>query len=64
MMEEGEDVVEPINKLRTLAGQLDDVRAPVNESDLVIPLFRSLRDSLQLLITVLESRADTLTGSW
>ena len=60
-MEEGDDVVEPINKLRTLAEQLDDVRAPVNESDLVIPLFRSLRDCLQLLITVLESRADTLT---
>ena len=64
MMEEGDDVVEPINKLRMLAEQLDDVRAPVNESDLVIPLFRSLRDCLQLLITVLESRADTLTGSW
>ena len=60
-MEEGDDVVEPINKLRMLAEQLDDVRAPVNESDLVIPLFRSLRDSLQLFITVLESRADTLT---
>ena len=34
MLEEGDDVVEPINKLRTLAEQLDDLRAPVSESRL------------------------------
>ena len=61
MMEEGDDVLEHINKLKTLAKQLDAVGAPVSEDDLVITLLGSLSDSFQFLITALESRATTLT---
>jgi len=61
MMDEGDDVLAHINKLKTLAEQLDAVGAPVNEDDLVITLLGSLSESYQFLITALESRADTLT---
>ena len=61
MMEEGDDVLSHINKLKTLAEQLDAVGAPVSEDDLVITLLGSLSESYQFLITALESRADTLT---
>ncbi|KAG3215583.1 Retrovirus-related Pol polyprotein from transposon TNT 1-94 [Phytophthora cactorum] len=62
MMEEGDDVLEHINKVKTLAEQLDAVGAPVSEDDLVITLLGSLSESYQFLITALESRADSL--SW
>ena len=61
MMEEGEDVLMHINKVKTLAEQLDAVGAPVSEDDLVITLLGSLSESYQFLITALESRSDTLT---
>ncbi|GMG39212.1 unnamed protein product [Aspergillus oryzae] len=61
MMEEGDDVLEHINKIKTLAEQLDAVNAPVSEDDLVITLLASLSESYQFLITALESRADSLT---
>ncbi|KAF1316242.1 Integrase catalytic core protein, partial [Globisporangium splendens] len=61
MMEDGDDVLQHINKLKTLAEQLDAVGAPVSEEDLVITLLGSLSESYQFLITALESRADTLT---
>uniref|UniRef100_A0AAV1V3B1 Polyprotein n=1 Tax=Peronospora matthiolae TaxID=2874970 RepID=A0AAV1V3B1_9STRA len=62
MMGEGDDVVEHINRLKTLAEQLDAVGAPVSEDDLIITLLASLSESYQFLITALESRADSL--SW
>ena len=62
MMEEDDDVLQHINKLKTLAEQLEAVGAPVCEDDLVITLLGSLNDSYQFLITALESRSDTL--SW
>uniref|UniRef100_A0AAV1T0V2 CCHC-type domain-containing protein n=1 Tax=Peronospora matthiolae TaxID=2874970 RepID=A0AAV1T0V2_9STRA len=62
MMGEGDDVLEHINRLKTLAEQLDAVGAPVSEDDLVITLLASLSESYQFLITALESRADSL--SW
>ncbi|KAG3058277.1 hypothetical protein PI125_g25259 [Phytophthora idaei] len=61
MMEEGDDVLEHINKVKTLAEQLDAVGAPVSEDDLVITLLASLSESYQFLITALESRAASLT---
>ncbi|KAF1318429.1 Integrase catalytic core protein, partial [Globisporangium splendens] len=61
MMEDGDDVLQHINKLKTLAEQLDAVGAPVSEEDLVITLLGSLSESYQFLITALESRSDTLT---
>ncbi|CAI5720381.1 unnamed protein product [Peronospora destructor] len=62
IMEEGDDVLSHINKLKTLAEQLEAVGAPVCEDDLVITLLGSLSESCQFLITALESRSDTL--SW
>ncbi|KAG3231278.1 hypothetical protein PI124_g23628 [Phytophthora idaei] len=47
MMEEGDDVLEHINKIKTLAEQLDAVGAPVSEGDLVIALLGSLSESYQ-----------------
>src|SRR5512145_3349195 len=61
MMEEGDDVLAHINKLKTLAEQLDAVGAPVSDDDLVITLLGSLSESYQFLTTALESRSDTLT---
>ncbi|GMF53071.1 unnamed protein product [Phytophthora fragariaefolia] len=61
MMAEGDGVLEHINKIKTLAEQLDAVGAPVSEDDLVITLLASLNESYQFLITALESRADSLT---
>ena len=61
-MDDGDDVLQHINKLKTLAEQLDAVGAPVSEDDLVITLLGSLSDSFAFLITALESRADSL--SW
>ncbi|KAG2885998.1 hypothetical protein PC119_g23519 [Phytophthora cactorum] len=61
MMDEGDGVLEHINKIKTLAEQLDAVGAPVSEDDLVITLLGSLSESYQFLITALESRADSLT---
>lgn len=54
-------MLEHINKLKSLADQLAAVDARVSENDFVITLLGSFRDSFQLLITPLESRADTLT---
>ncbi|GMF64825.1 unnamed protein product [Phytophthora fragariaefolia] len=61
MMAEGDGVLEHINKIKTLAEQLDAVGAPVSEDDLEITLLASLNESYQFLITALESRADSLT---
>ncbi|KAF1323245.1 Copia proteinlike, partial [Globisporangium splendens] len=60
MKDEGDGVLEQINKLKTLAEQLEAVGAPVSEDDLVIALLGSLSESYQFLITALESHADTL----
>ncbi|KAG2758788.1 hypothetical protein Pcac1_g29115 [Phytophthora cactorum] len=57
MMDEGDGVLEHINKIKTLAEQLDAVGAPVSEDDLVITLLGSLSESYQFLITALESKS-------
>uniref|UniRef100_A0AAV1TV20 Uncharacterized protein n=1 Tax=Peronospora matthiolae TaxID=2874970 RepID=A0AAV1TV20_9STRA len=51
MMDEGDDVLKHINKLKSLAEQLDAVGAPVSEDDLVITLLGSLSESYQFLFT-------------
>uniref|UniRef100_A0AAV1V2D2 Uncharacterized protein n=1 Tax=Peronospora matthiolae TaxID=2874970 RepID=A0AAV1V2D2_9STRA len=48
-MGEGDDVLEHINKLKTLAEQLDAVAAPVSEDDLVVTPLASLSESYQFL---------------
>ena len=57
----GEAVMKHINKLNTLANQLDEVGVPGSEDDLVITLLASLFESYQFMITFLESRSDSLT---
>ena len=61
MMEEGDDVLSHINKLKTIAEPLEPVGAPVCEDDLVITLLGSLSDSYQLLITSRPFRNAILT---
>ena len=41
MMEEGDDVLQHTNKIKTLAEHLGAVGAPVSEDDLVATLFAS-----------------------
>ncbi|CAI5724827.1 unnamed protein product [Peronospora destructor] len=62
MMDDGDDMQEHINKLKTLAEQLDAAGPPVSEDDLVITLLSSLWESYQFLITALESHTH-LRGS-
>ena len=45
MIVEGDDVLSHINKLKTLADQLEAVRAPVYKDDLAITFFGSPNDS-------------------
>ncbi|CEG47180.1 Zinc finger, CCHC-type [Plasmopara halstedii] len=59
-MEEGEDVLEYIIKIKTRARQLDAVDALASEDDLVIVLIASLSESYAFLFRALESRADSL----
>ena len=61
MMDEGNDVLQHINKIKILAEQLDAVYAPVSEDDLVITLLASLIESYAFLIKALESRSDSLS---
>eukprot|EP00794_Sanderia_malayensis_P005845 gene5845-6544_t len=58
---ESERMIDHINKLRSLAEQLDSVGAPVSEDDQVATLLCSLPDSYANLNVALESRADSLT---
>lgn len=44
MIEEGDDVLGHIHKLKTLAEQLEAVEAPVCEDDLLLTLLGSLSD--------------------
>ncbi|KAJ0389234.1 hypothetical protein ATCC90586_011467 [Pythium insidiosum] len=62
-MEDTDDVLQHVNKLKTLAKQLDAIGAPVSEDDLVITQLGGLNESYLFLITALESRSDTLATS-
>ena len=61
MMSDSNTMIDHINKLRSLAKQLDSVGAPVSAEDQVATLLCSLPDSYGNLIVALESRADDLT---
>ena len=61
MMSDSDTMIDHINKLRSLAEQLDSVGAPVSAEDQVATLLCSLQDSYGNLIVALESRADDLT---
>ena len=55
-MAPGENMMEHINKLKSLAEQLESVEEPVLDDDQVATLLCSLPDSYSKLIVVLESR--------
>eukprot|EP00794_Sanderia_malayensis_P010763 gene10763-11913_t len=60
-MSDGDKMIDHINKLRSLAEQLDSVGAPISEEDQVMTLLSSLPDSYENLIVALESRSDDLS---
>ena len=60
-MAESDAMLEHINRMKSLAGQLESVGAAVTEDDQVATLLCSLPDSYCNLIIALESRAEDLT---
>ena len=60
-MAESGAMLEHINRMKSLAGQLESVGATVTEEDQVATLLCSLPDSYNNLIIALESRAEDLT---
>jgi len=60
-MAESDAMLEHINRMKSLAGQLESVGAAVTEDDEVATLLCSLPDSYSDLIIALESRAEDLT---
>ena len=60
-MAESDTMLEHINKMKSLAGQLESVGAPMTEDDQVATLLCSLPDSYSNLIIVFGNRADEFT---
>ena len=54
-MEEGEDLVAHINKVKALASQIAVIDMPLREADVVMSLLSSLPESYGRLITAMES---------
>jgi transposase InsO family protein len=59
--EEGDTMITHINKVKTMAEQLDAIGAPVKADDVVMTLLSSLPTSYDNLIVALESRSDDLS---
>ena len=59
-MEEGEKMLDHINKVKVMAQQLEAIGAQVNDEDLVTTVLYSLPQSFDQLIISLEARADDL----
>ena len=58
-MEKGQDMVEHINQIKTLAEHLEAIDDAIAEKVIVILLVSSLPDEYNYLITALETLADT-----
>ena len=56
-MQEEDDLLDHINKVKALADELACLEAPVTEGDVVMTLLESLPPSYEFLITALERRA-------
>jgi hypothetical protein len=54
-MEEGDDLLDHVNKVKALADQLAYLEVPVREEDIVMTLLESLPASYEFLITALET---------
>jgi transposase InsO family protein len=55
-MQENEDMLDHINKVKALADQLACLEVPVTDGDMVMTLLESLPPSYEYLITALETR--------
>jgi hypothetical protein len=60
-MEEGDSMIAHINKVKTLAQQLEAIGEKLREEDIVTTLLYSLPETFESLIVALEARADDLT---
>ena len=54
-MDEGDDLLDHVNKVKALADQLACLEVPVREEDIVMTLLESLPTSYEFLITALET---------
>ena len=63
-LQERDSMQQHINKVMTLAEQLEGIGAPVNDEDIAMTLLCSLPESYENLIIALESRADDLTAEF
>lgn len=55
MMEEDEDLMAQVNKIKTLPNQLIVVDMPLHKDDVVMTLLSSLLESYSFLIILLDS---------
>lgn len=55
-MQEEDDLLDHVNKIKALADELACLEAPVTEGDVVMTLLESLPPSFEFLITALETR--------
>ena len=60
-LNEGQGMQEHINKVTTLAEQLEAIGAPVSDEDIAMTLLCSLPPSYENFLVTLESQADNLT---
>ena len=54
-MNEGDDLLDHVNKVKALADQLACLEVPVREEDIVMTLFESLPALYKFLITALDT---------
>lgn len=55
-MQEEDDLLDHVNKIKALAHELACLEAPVTDGDVVMTLLESLPPSFEFLITALETR--------
>ena len=60
-MHTGDSMANHINRIQSMADQLNSIGEPLNEEDIVMTLLGSLPDKFSTLITALESRSEPLT---
>ena len=54
-MQEGDDLLDHVNKVKVLADQLACLEVPVKDEDIVIILLESLPTSFEYLITTMKT---------
>ena len=54
-MQEGDNLLDYVNKVKAFADQLVCLEVPVRDKDIVMTLFKSLPMSFEYLITIMET---------